>query len=636
MTKLDAALDLARRGFRVFPCDENGKTPAIDKWPERATTDEVQIRAWWCDPVMNWEQPYNPAIATGAGLLVVDLDTKRGKDGVKAWATLEDLEEPIGATLRVKTPSGGEHIYLRVDQPYGNTAKKLAEGIDTRCDGGYVLAPGAEIDGKAYEIIEDRAQNDLPAAPAWLTATLAAPRAQDGKELVTALDTPYALFRAVRWLEQDAPLAVEGSGGDQQTYAVAARVKDFGLSRSAALQAMLEFWNERCSPPWPPRELETKVANAFRYGSSAPGVLDPAKEFTAIDPPASERGLHYVRFEDARPDTAAAYLVEDLLDQGVMSVLYGDSNSGKTFLALDLAHCVAMGRPWRGKRVRRGLVVYVAAEGGRSIHKRLAALRERHGAQDVALALVPCPVDLLRPNGDVKALVALIQSAEAEYGLPAVMVVIDTLSRAMAGGNENAPDDMGAFVMNVDKVRATIHAHVLIVHHTGKDAAKGARGHSLLRAATDTEVEVAERMVSITKQRDMDYGQPFRFDLEVVTVGQTVEGKAITTCLVRYPTGLEAVMTDDMKLALECLRQACAESESEKDPGGDSQQPPSASWTVWKAIWRARIGVSPEAPKNCWGDKRLRALREVGGQKGLISTNKRNQYFIQNGGHGGQ
>jgi hypothetical protein len=79
--------------------------------------------------------------------------------------------------------------------------------------------------------------------------------------------------------------------------------------------------------------------------------------------------------------------------------------------------------------------------------------------------------------------------AAARY--PIRLVVVDTLSRAMAGGNENAPDDMSAFIRNIDRIRQETGAHVLIVHHCGKDAAKGARGHSCLRAATDTKIELS-------------------------------------------------------------------------------------------------------------------------------------------------
>ncbi|MFP5368024.1 MAG: AAA family ATPase, partial [Actinomycetes bacterium] len=116
---------------------------------------------------------------------------------------------------------------------------------------------------------------------------------------------------------------------------------------------------------------------------------------------------------------------------------------------------------------------------------------------------------------------------------------IDTLARAFAGGNENASEDMGLLVLNMDKIREETGACVLFIHHSGKDAAKGARGHSSLRAALDTEIEVkadeetGAKVASVVKQRELAKGQVFGFNLETVVLGQNRYGEDVTTCLVR-------------------------------------------------------------------------------------------------------
>lgn len=626
MASLDQALDLARRGFRIFPLGDDCK-PEFTGWPERATTDEAQIRAWWLDPVLEWEQDRNVGIACGQGLQVVDLDEKQGRNGIANFTTVEDVQgEPVPPTFTVRTPSGGIHKFLKVDGAYGNTAGRIATGIDTRGDGGYVVGPGSEKPGGRYEIIEDA---PLAQAPQWLLGYLAPyqPPA-DHREIMAELDTPYAVMRTIEML-REAPAVSEAGIGNNATFVMAAKVKDMGVSRDTAVMLMEQYWNSRSDFARSLEELRYVIGNAYRHGRNAPGALDPVQEFGVVTATNERKGLHYVRFEDAKADTSAPYLIDGLIDQGAMSVLYGDSNSGKTFIALDLSHHIATGRDWRGKRVRRGMVVYVAAEGGRSIRKRLAALRGRYGAQDVDLVLVPCPVDLLRTNGDTSKLIELIREAETEYGEQAALVVIDTLSRAMAGGNENAPDDMGSFVLNVDKIRAAVRAHVLIVHHTGKDAAKGARGHSLLRAATDTEIEVADRTISVTKQRDMDYGEPFPFDLEVVTVGATDEGAAITSCIVKYPAKADVAMTPDMKLAIESLQQACADVASERPANPDgSQQHVSVTFSCWAAVFRAKKGTDKGSSRNAYADKVLRTLRTIADKNGWIGITERNQYFI--------
>ena len=108
--------------------------------------------------------------------------------------------------------------------------------------------------------------------------------------------------------------------------------------------------------------------------------------------------------------------------------------------------------------------------------------------ENVHLYVLPAGVDLCRSAADTKAIIiALAEIAEAAA---VELVVVDTLSRALAGGNENSPDDMGAFVRNCDKIRQATGAHLMAIHHTGKDEARGARGHSLIKAAADTELEV--------------------------------------------------------------------------------------------------------------------------------------------------
>ncbi|OQW64778.1 MAG: hypothetical protein BVN29_13160 [Nitrospira sp. ST-bin5] len=234
-------------------------------------------------------------------------------------------------------------------------------------------------------------------------------------------------------------------------------------------------------------------------------------------------------------------LIKDLLAVAAMSVLYGESNSGKTFVALSLAFCIAANLRWMGRAVHSGLVIYVAAEAGGGARKRLAALRVEYGAQarGAPLALVPCPIDLSGRGVDVHPLLDLMTQAVTKTGRPLVLVVIDTLSRAMGGGNENAPEDMTAFIKNVDRIRAATKAHVMVIHHSGKDRAKGARGHSSLRAATDTELEIADKTILVTKQRDMEQGAPIGFDLKTVVIGHDSQGAPITSCVV-VPRSLTA------------------------------------------------------------------------------------------------
>jgi hypothetical protein len=190
-------------------------------------------------------------------------------------------------------------------------------------------------------------------------------------------------------------------------------------------------------------------------------------------------------------------------------------------------------------------VLYVAAEGGFGIERRLTAFRLHLGidAADVPFFILTTAPDLCDPEADTEDLLAEIKHLAPSVGL----IVLDTLSRVMAGGNENASDDMGALVRNCDRIREETGAHVMLVHHTGKDAAKGARGHSLLRAATDTEIEVKRDpqtkiiTATMTKQRDGEVGQVYGFRLDPVEIGEDQDGDPITSCVI------EPVEVDNMR-----------------------------------------------------------------------------------------
>jgi len=124
-------------------------------------------------------------------------------------------------------------------------------------------------------------------------------------------------------------------------------------------------------------------------------------------------------------------------------------------------------------------------------------------------------------------------SGERRYAL----VIVDTLARSFGGGDENAGNDMGAFVANIAALRAHFGGHVMIVHHEGKDASRGARGHSSLRAAVDTEIglRVVEpfKVATVEKQRDGATGLEAAYQLEVIELGRDEDGEAVTSCVVR-------------------------------------------------------------------------------------------------------
>lgn len=574
---LDAALRLAQQGFRVFPLDEHGTTPVIRDWPQRATTSPDEIRKLWTDATGD-TCDYNPAIATGDGIVVLDFDCKDAKPGVnymRTWDAVGELPE----SLRATTPSGGKHLIMRAGTDVANSVGKLAPGVDVRGRHGYIVAPGSTTAKGVYAWENgsaDKSLADLEPAPAWVIEKAGQPRErkESDTEPLVDLDDESAVKAAADWLKDHAPEAIEGAGGDRTTYEVAAKIKDFGVSQGVALDLMLEHWNEtKASPPWYPHELESKISNAYAYGTSPPGVSSAKSEFTPVVlESVADRNMFYVPLAEALERAKHATnrpLVKGLLDQKALSLLYGESNTGKTFIALDIAFHVATGRPWNGRKTEKGGVVYLAAEGGAGIYRRVEAIcREKNIPRTAPFALIPCPANLVTGKKDLQTLIALVREVEQIHGIETQFIVIDTLARVMAGGDENSSVDMGAAIRNTDALKETIGAHVMLVHHSGKDKSKGSRGHSSLRPALDSEFEIVDGALVNRKQRDMEYARPTHFALRGVNLGQDEDGDPVTSCVVDIVTASEfepLPLTGAAEVMREAFEVAARDMSSDED-----------------------------------------------------------------------
>ncbi len=252
------------------------------------------------------------------------------------------------------------------------------------------------------------------------------------------------------------------------------------------------------------------------------------------------RRLDYLLAQDLPDDPEFEdELIEGLIGRQAMSVLYGDSNSGKTFLAIDIGAAVCQGQQWMGRNVDGGMVVYLATESPRSVCERLKAYHMHHETKLQNFVVVKSPINLYESEADTTAVVALIREMETLHGTKCELVIGDTLARLSAGANENSGEDMGIVVRHVDRIRQEAAVHFMLIHHSGKDAARGMRGWSGLRAATDTEIEVTadeatgSRAAEITKQRDMGgKGARMGFRLHAIEMGVGKWGQARTSCVV--------------------------------------------------------------------------------------------------------
>lgn len=265
-TPLDGALWAVSKGFYVAPVTKDARFPPLVRWAQASSNRLADVHTWAARfPGCNW------LIDCGkSGITVIDVDIKKGKRGDDTILLLQIEHDTLPPTLRARTTTGGGHIIYTGEA--ASTVEALGPGVDTRGIGGYIICPGSIVDGRPYEILDD-----LPLAglPSWISEALASRTHAARKEQtpVVDLDLESSIQAATRFLEAAEP-AVEGAGGDARTLSVAAKLKDYGLTEATALELLLDHYNDRCSPPWSPEELELKVANAWAYcRQNKPGEL---------------------------------------------------------------------------------------------------------------------------------------------------------------------------------------------------------------------------------------------------------------------------------------------------------------------------------------------------------------------------
>lgn len=251
-----------------------------------------------------------------------------------------------------------------------------------------------------------------------------------------------------------------------------------------------------------------------------------------LAPPPPRLRYKLVSADDLLHAKPIAWRVKGVIPEQGIGAIFGPSGCGKSFLAIDLAIRIAKGGEWFGHKVKRYPVLYVCLEGEAGLSVRVKAYSAVNGPIPLGIDFIDQPLNLLNPK-DVQDLVAVTM----DQALPHGVVIIDTLNRAAPGMDENSSVDMGQAVAAAKAVQTAIGGMVLLVHHTGKDASKGMRGHSSLHAALDAAIEVRRdgdsREWSIAKAKDGADGIGHQFKLEVVNLGLDSDGDMICSCVVR-------------------------------------------------------------------------------------------------------
>lgn len=591
MNKLDHALALAKQGFRIFPIAPNSKVPPKDfAWKREATRDAGSIRHWW-----NQEPNYNIGVACGEGTIVVDADTKGGKPGLASLGMLDMLELP--QSFRVTTPSGGVHVYLKTGAKHRNRVDSIPgfEGLDIRTDGGYVLGPGSEIDGNLYGLADKNGAYAIAEAPAWFDDLLqrnAAKHTKKSDAPLVELDTPKSIELAVDYLKSRAPQAIEGQGGDETTFRVAAALRDYGVSQPTALELLLEHWNEqKASPPWMPDDLSLKVENAFQYGTGSWGGRTARAEFEELDidegvspfadapAPAPTVALMDVpAAKDEKPSKVLKtlgyaemvaipepmWLADGILVRETSALVFGKSNAYKSFLAIDLGLHVSQAMAWHGRAVTQANVLFVATEGAIGVaRKRIPGWYAHH---DIPVEQRKnawlCPQQISLDNKEhVDILIATMK--HLKIGL----LVLDIFGGTM-DGTETEDTTARSWSNNTQRIIRECKSAILTVAHTGWQDDTRARMHTHFWGSFDTRLKVEgdkDKLISILsveRHKDADSRGEYGFRL-VESHGTLVPVLDDTVAKSKY-TGLSPAC----KKALAALEKAIADHGAVPDEAG--------------------------------------------------------------------
>lgn len=647
-TPLSVAKSYIAHGVPCFPCHEatveefDPSTGEFVERPEKspytpnglkgASRSERVVGIWFGDRYPG----ATIGVPTGEqlGAWVLDLDRHGDRDGHVWLAEMEALHGKLPETARARTANGGTHIFFTYIPGLGNRAA-IAPGVDTRSEGGYILAPGSVMaDGRRYEWIDADGNpytpNGLPdfaETPQWLVDllkpkvepavpaqpyTYRAPqdvtpyveraltdemkrlgstgKGQRGHQLnasafsVGQLVGAGHLERGTAEAELYAAAVHNGllaTDGERKVRSAIKRGLDAGTQQPRQIPDLADNDNTR------PVDTSRLLANgkAKREGDT-PSQDDPAQ---AAEPRKRER-FELTWFDQIEEGKPKETIVKGVLGESEFTVLSGLPGTGKSVIVTDMACHIAAGMEWHGRRVRQGLVVYIAAERKKLTERRMMAFRKRHGVQDVPLLVVGGRLDLTKDLVDANALIALVQEAEIATGLPCVLLVIDTLTRVFGAGDQNTSKDMTRFVQSCDQVLADTKAHVLVIHHTAW-AGERMKGAIDLDGAVDATFLVkkdhGKYKLVCNGTNDGEEGDLLAFKMDSVVLGHDEDGEP-TTAPVVVPVGEEVKMTSGGATGISATVLAALGAAMEKD-GVEPDGPafPDGVLVVKEDEWRA-------------------------------------------------
>ena len=288
-----------------------------------------------------------------------------------------------------------------------------------------------------------------------------------------------------------------------------------------------------------------------------------------------------------------AWLIHGYFEADSLATIFGPSGEGKTFIVLDMACSIAAGRDYHGNKVEPGAVFYILGEGKNGIYKRAVAwsVANKVSLDDMPLYLSETAADFASATGTVRVIES-IEELSVSVGVIPKLIVVDTMARNFSG-EENSATEVGNMIRHIDQLRHKWKCTVLIVHHSGKGEAKGARGSTALKGAMDAEFEVSrsdtDKIVRLAprKMKEAERPEPLAFELVSVPLidseGSPIAGAALRQVDYTAATTLsKSGMGKNQKTALEALQRLYADHRKRLTDDGREPSAARVSISDWK------------------------------------------------------
>ena len=539
---------------------QTGKTPGtiidghafgFSKWTEHEATD-IDIAAWKSNA------NYSICIQTRTWRAIdIDIDDADKVAELVIWINSTFPSMPM------RYRSNSPKILLVYKTP-GFQSKKVIQSeygnIDLLASGQQFIACGTHTSGERYKWLDDELPLDPPTLNQEQLDILIAGLCRIlkgtvvGKDKVERSTTAHVDDDPVFEILSDRGM-VYGSGSKSGSYNIECPFKhehsvDSGETETQYYPAHTGGYDKaviKCLHG----HCEARSFDDFRQGLGIDVAAEMVAEFADIPhaPMPVKKKLNIITdalFSDKK-ELTDDNVVDDVISKTSLTLVYGPSGSSKTAFILDLAYSAAAGGVFANRFAcqKKAVVVYIAAEGAQGVRKRVAAMRQDRGLTEdqVRLYIIPDTVNFHRsssnPRSQVNTAFKELEEALREQLIFPDIVIIDTLSAATVGIDENLAKEMSVIVADCYAFCNSMNTALIVAHHTGKNAESGARGSSVLLSNSDTLIlisppeEESDNVATLIKQKDAArWETPLPFKLKLVTIGekwraQLINGRAV-------------------------------------------------------------------------------------------------------------